>query len=103
MRLAAIQRCRPLVGAELAGTSRDRADRYPDELVGAMVRQALTPDAARQAVMPIIARMFRRCPWLYPGCGLAPILSGHYAGGAAPSLPRAIPGSEPSQDLHVSP
>jgi hypothetical protein len=45
MRLAAIQRCRPLVGAELAGAWRDRADRYPDELVGAMVLQALAPDA----------------------------------------------------------
>ena len=45
MRLAAIQRCRPLVGAELALAWRDRADDYPDELVGAMVLRALDPDA----------------------------------------------------------
>ena len=45
MRLAAIQRCCPLVGAELALAWRDRADRYPDELVGAMVLRALDPDA----------------------------------------------------------
>jgi len=45
MRLAAIQRCRPLVGVELALAWRDRADRYPDELVGAMVLRALDPDA----------------------------------------------------------
>jgi len=45
MRLAAIQRCRPLVGADVVDAWRDRADRYPDELVGAMVLRALDPDA----------------------------------------------------------
>jgi hypothetical protein len=45
MRLAAIQRCRPLLGTELAGAWRDRADRYPDELVTAMVHQSLAPGA----------------------------------------------------------
>jgi hypothetical protein len=45
MRLAAIQRCRPLLGTELAGAWRDRADRYPDDLVTAMVHQWLDPGA----------------------------------------------------------
>ena len=59
MRLAAIQQCHPLVGAELAGGWRDRADRYPDELAGAMVlcrrrlptrcRAGLAQGGARQA------------------------------------------------------
>jgi hypothetical protein len=45
MRLAAIQCSRPLVGAELIGGWRERADRYPDRLVTAMVEQSLAPDA----------------------------------------------------------
>jgi hypothetical protein len=45
MRLAAIQRCRPLAGQELLRDWRDRAGRYPDELVAAMVRRSLAPDA----------------------------------------------------------
>jgi hypothetical protein len=56
MRLAAIQRCRPLIGTELAAAWRDRADRYPDALVTAMVQLALDPDAllgwpAREALV----------------------------------------------------
>lgn len=47
MRLAAIQRCRPLTGTPLMAAWRDRADRYPDELVTVMVHQALHPDALR--------------------------------------------------------
>jgi Domain of unknown function (DUF4037) len=45
MRLAAIQRCRPLTGAELVSAWRERAGRYPDELVAAMVHRALHPGA----------------------------------------------------------
>jgi hypothetical protein len=45
MRLAAIQRSRPLLGAELIGGWRERAGRYPDRLVTAMVEQSLAPDA----------------------------------------------------------
>lgn len=45
MRLAAIQRCRPLLGTELTGAWRDRADHYPDDLVTAMVHQSLAPGA----------------------------------------------------------
>jgi hypothetical protein len=45
MRLAAMQRSRPLVGAELALAWRNRADRYPDELAAAMVLRALDPEA----------------------------------------------------------
>lgn len=54
MRLAAIQRSVPLAGAELAGSWRARAGRYPDDLVVRMVGSALAPAvlagwAARQA------------------------------------------------------
>jgi hypothetical protein len=45
MRLAAIQRCRPLVGAELVRGWRARADCYPDELAAAMLHRALHPGA----------------------------------------------------------
>jgi hypothetical protein len=45
MRLAAIQRCRPLAGLELLAAWRERANRYPDELVAAMVQKSLAPDA----------------------------------------------------------
>ena len=43
MRLAALQRSRPLAGAELIASWRARADGYPDELAAAMVEQALDP------------------------------------------------------------
>lgn len=45
MRLAAIRRSRPLVGAGLAGRWQDRAGQYPDRLVTAMVEQSLAPGA----------------------------------------------------------
>jgi hypothetical protein len=41
MRLAALQRSRPLIGAELIASWRARADEYPDRLVSAMVEQSL--------------------------------------------------------------
>ena len=44
MRLAALQRSRPLVGAELVTSWRSRADAFPDVLVSALVRQALAPE-----------------------------------------------------------
>jgi ADP-ribose pyrophosphatase YjhB (NUDIX family) len=47
MRLAAIQRSRPLIGADLMASWRARADAFPDELVSALVEQALTPEALR--------------------------------------------------------
>jgi ADP-ribose pyrophosphatase YjhB (NUDIX family) len=47
MRLAAIQRSRPLIGADLMASWRARADAFPDELVAALVEQALTPEALR--------------------------------------------------------
>jgi hypothetical protein len=47
MRLAAIQRGRPLAGAELVAGWRARADAYPDALVRAMVRRWLDPDGLR--------------------------------------------------------
>jgi hypothetical protein len=55
MRLAALQRSRPLAGAELIASWRARADGYPDELAAAMVEQALDPQvligwAARDAL-----------------------------------------------------
>ena len=55
MRLAALQRSRPLVGAELVTSWRSRADAFPDVLVSALVRQALAPEvltgwAARDAL-----------------------------------------------------
>jgi hypothetical protein len=54
MRLAALQRSRPLLGVELMASWRARADGYPDELVLAMVERALDPRvlgswAAREA------------------------------------------------------
>jgi hypothetical protein len=45
MRLAAIQRCHPLAGAELLAGWREWADRYPDELAAAMVGRALDSGA----------------------------------------------------------
>jgi hypothetical protein len=43
MRLAALQRSRPLVGAELIASWRARADGYPDKLVSAMAEKSLSP------------------------------------------------------------
>ena len=56
MRLAAVQRSRPLIGAGLMTSWRQRADAYPDTLVTALVQQALTPAAlagwaAREALV----------------------------------------------------
>jgi hypothetical protein len=45
MRLAAVQRCHPLSGADLIAGWRARADTYPDALVCAMVRRWLDEDA----------------------------------------------------------
>jgi hypothetical protein len=54
MRLAALQRSRPLLGPELMATWRARADGFPRELISALVEQALAPEvltgwAAREA------------------------------------------------------
>ena len=56
MRLAALQRSRPLLGAELVASWRSQAGGYPDELVSAMVERALNPQvlsswAAREALV----------------------------------------------------
>jgi hypothetical protein len=55
MRLAALQRSRPLVGAELITSWRARADTFPGELAAALVQQELDPEvltgwAARDAL-----------------------------------------------------
>jgi hypothetical protein len=55
MRLAALQRSRPLLGAELISSWRARADNFPGELALALVQQALAPEvlhgwAARDAL-----------------------------------------------------
>jgi hypothetical protein len=55
MRLAALQRSRPLVGAELITSWRARADTFPGELAAALVQQVLDPEvltgwAARDAL-----------------------------------------------------
>jgi hypothetical protein len=55
MRLAALQRSRPLVGAELITSWRARADTFPGELAAALVQQVLDPGvltgwAARDAL-----------------------------------------------------
>ena len=47
MRLAAMQRSWPLVGADLMTSWRARADAFPDELVAALVEQALSAVALR--------------------------------------------------------
>jgi hypothetical protein len=47
MRLAALQRSRPLIGAELMASWRSRADEYPDKLVSAMVGRTLDPQVLR--------------------------------------------------------
>jgi hypothetical protein len=56
MRLAALQRCRPLLGEELMGSWRARAGTFPRELVSALVQQALAPEvltgwSAREALV----------------------------------------------------
>lgn len=56
MRLAAIQRCRPLAGTELMASWRARAGTFPRTLVSALVAQALTPEiltgwSAREALV----------------------------------------------------
>jgi hypothetical protein len=56
MRLAAFQRSRPLLGAELMASWRARADTFPARLVTALVEQALAPEvlrgwAAREALV----------------------------------------------------
>jgi len=55
MRLAAVQRSRPLAGAELIASWRARAGEFPGRLVTALVEQELTPQvltgwAAREAL-----------------------------------------------------
>lgn len=47
MRLAAIQRSHPLIGADLMDSWRARAATFPGELVSALAEQALSPDALR--------------------------------------------------------
>ena len=44
MRLAAVQRSRPLLGAELMASWRSRADAFPGTLVSALAEQALAPE-----------------------------------------------------------
>jgi Domain of unknown function (DUF4037) len=44
MRLAALQRSRPLLGGDLITSWRARADRFPDDLVTALVQQALAEE-----------------------------------------------------------
>jgi hypothetical protein len=56
MRMAALQRSRPLSGAELMASWRARADAFPGKLVSALVEQALAPEAlggwaAREALV----------------------------------------------------
>jgi hypothetical protein len=56
MRLAALQRCRPLAGTEMMASWRARADTFPRELVSALVEQALAPEvltgwSAREALV----------------------------------------------------
>jgi len=47
MRLAALRRSRPLVGAQLMASWRSRAGEYPDKLVSAMVARSLDPQVLR--------------------------------------------------------
>jgi hypothetical protein len=56
MRLAALQRSRPLLGAELMASWRARADAFPRKLVSALVQRALAPEvligwSAREALV----------------------------------------------------
>lgn len=55
MRMAALQRCHPLLGAPLIESWRARAAHYPDKLAAALVEQSLAPQvltgwAAREAL-----------------------------------------------------
>jgi hypothetical protein len=55
MRLAALQHCCPLLGAQMIASWQARAAVYPDELVSALVAQSLSPEvlsgwAAREAL-----------------------------------------------------
>lgn len=43
MRLAALQRCRPLLGTQMIESWQARAAHYPDELAAALVQQSLNP------------------------------------------------------------
>jgi hypothetical protein len=47
MRLAALQRSHPLIGAKLMASWRSRADEYPDRLVSVMVGRSLDPQVLR--------------------------------------------------------
>jgi Domain of unknown function (DUF4037) len=47
MRLAALQRSQPLIGAEMIASWRSRTGDYPDKLVSAMVEQSLDPEVLR--------------------------------------------------------
>ena len=56
MRLAALQRCRPLAGTEMMASWRARAGTFPCTLVSALVEQALAPEvltgwSAREALV----------------------------------------------------
>ena len=56
MRLAALQRSRPLAGTEMMASWRARADTFPRKLVSALVEQALAPEvltgwSAREALV----------------------------------------------------
>lgn len=56
MRLAALQRCRPLTGTQMIASWRPRAGTFPRTLVSALVEQALAPEVltgwpARQALI----------------------------------------------------
>jgi hypothetical protein len=44
LRLAAVQRCRPLIGVSLIESWRARSARFPGRLVAALVEQALAPE-----------------------------------------------------------
>ena len=56
MRLAALERCRPLLGTEIMASWRARAGTFPRTLVSALVQQALAPEiltgwSAREALV----------------------------------------------------
>jgi hypothetical protein len=50
MRLAALQRSRPLLGAELITSWRARADTFPGELVAVLVQQTLDPEVRHHLI-----------------------------------------------------
>ena len=47
LRLAALQRSRPLLGAQMIGSWRPRAARYPDKLAAAMIERSLGPEVLK--------------------------------------------------------